>query len=106
MKNLLINLHNHLLDVKGEYYSPKEIDEKINNFKNINCEKIYAFTDHFSLISKLYSSNSLEEYKKRFKKLSEECSKKNISILIGLEIDVCFYDNSPKHLIVIHYVHT
>lgn len=88
-----------MLKENGEYYSSKEIDEKINNFKNINCEKIYAFTDHFSLIYKFYCKDKLEEYRKKFKELFEKYSKKNINILIGLEIDVHFNDDSPKHLI-------
>ena len=104
MKNLLINLHNHLLDSDETFYSLKEIDKKFANFKEIKCQKVYAFTDHFTTISKLYKKDRLWlcEYKKKLIEISKKYSKKNINILVGFEIDICFpSDDDYKHLVCI-----
>ena len=53
MKSVLINLHNHLLDDNNDFYSDEDIKKRFDNFINIDCEKIYAFTDHFDGIVNL-----------------------------------------------------
>ena len=53
MKSVLINLHNHLIDDNNFFYSDEHIKNYFANFININCEKIYAFTDHFDGIVNL-----------------------------------------------------
>ena len=102
MKSVLINLHNHLLDDNNDFYSDEDIKKRFDNFINIDCEKIYAFTDHFDGIVNLWNNNKIDEYIKKIKNLFNEYSKRDINILFGIEIDVIFGDSKDcKHLVCI-----
>ena len=102
MKSVLINLHNHLIDDNNDFYSDEHIKKCFANFININCEKIYAFTDHFDGIVNLWNNGKIEEYIEKTENLFNEYSKRDINILFGIEIDVIFRNSKDcKHLLCI-----
>ena len=95
MKSILVDLHNHLINKDSKFIKENIITRYFNLRTKYKCEKIIAFTDHYSeLIS------NLDDYKKYFFKISKNA---NFKTLLGIEIDVIFSENSKKHLVIIFH---
>ncbi|MBQ7749505.1 hypothetical protein IJR75_02895 [bacterium] len=106
MKTCLINLHNHLLDGKGNFYNDEKIKKYFDNSKKAKCQKIYAFTDHFSEMLECHHDKDsfFDNYKKKVEEIKTDVdvNKRKINILVGLELDVLFSnDDDQKHIICI-----
>ena len=106
MKTCLINLHNHLLDGKGNFYNDEKIKKYFNNSEKAKCQKIYAFTDHFSEMLECHHDKDsfFDNYKKKVEEIKTDVdvNKRKINILVGLELDVLFSnDDDQKHIICI-----
>lgn len=96
MKTCLINLHNHLIDPEGNFYDDKKIEEYFENSKKAKCSiKVYAFTDHFQQLIQCYHLNGLQKYKERLESIKKKW--KEITILVGIELDVYFNNNSSSY---------
>lgn len=97
MKQIAIDLHNHLLKTEYEYF--EYLEQYFLKRSIHNLTKIFAITDHLEWLIN-FNDEKLNEYFEKISSITEKVNQKAIFIVLGIEIRFEI-NGTIKHLIIL-----